>query len=244
MALSAISVENPLGSPSRLGSAVLHRSVHQVPEKVIEANGDWLVLGNGQRVLDATGGAAVACLGHGNTRVMKAMQAQMEEVSYCTSLFFSNNGAEKLADFLVDSTQGKMAKALMVNSGSEATEASLKLARQYFLELPIPQPQRTKFIARRQSYHGSTLGALALGGHVSRRALFEPIMHTNSSFVSPCYAYRARREGESSENFVSRLAQELEDAFQAIGSETVCAFVAESIVGAVSEQNVWYICSC
>lgn len=237
MAPSAKAGEHSLGNLSYPGSAVLHRSLHQLPEKVIEATGNWLILENGQRILDATGGAAVVCLGHSNNRIMKAMQAQMREVSYCSSFFFSSTGAENLAKFLVDSTQGKMAKAFVVNSGSEAMESALKLARQYFLELPNPQPQRTKFIARRQSYHGSTLGALAVGGHVARRALFEPILHTNCSLVSPCYAYRGCKDSETAQKFVSRLAQELEDEFQALGPHTVCAFVAEPVVGAVSEES-------
>lgn len=218
-------------------SAVLHRSSHQLPEKVIRANGNWLTLENGQRILDATGGAAVACLGHGQARVMKAIQSQSDQVSFCSSFFFTNNGAENLARYLVESTQGRMAKAFLVSSGSEAMESAMKLARQYFLELQDPQPQRTRFIARRQSYHGTTLGALSVGGHVARRALFEPIMHTNASHVSPCFAYRGKRDGESLQSFVSRLAQELEDEFQAVGPSSVCAFVAEPVVGAVSANR-------
>lgn len=117
--------------------------------------------------------------------------------------------------------------------GSEAVEAALKLARQYFLELPTPQPQRTKFIARLPSYHGTTLGALSAGGHVSRRRPFEPLLSKNTSHVSPCYAYRGKRNGESDADYVSRLAAELDAEFQRVGSENVCAFIAEPVVGAV-----------
>lgn len=122
---------------------------------------------------------------------------------------------------------------LALHTGSEAMEAAMKLARQYFLELPTPQPQRTRFIARRQSYHGTTLGALSMGGHVSRRELFEPLLMPNVSHVSPCYPYREQKDGESDEEYVTRLANELDAEFQRVGPETVCAFVAEPVVGAV-----------
>lgn len=117
--------------------------------------------------------------------------------------------------------------------GTEAVEAALKIARQYFLEIPEKQPKRTRFIARRQSYHGNTLGSLSVGGHAARRQLFNPILSTNTSHVSPCYPYRGKKDGESDEEYVSRLAQELEDEFQAVGPETVCAFIAETVAGTV-----------
>lgn len=122
----------------------------------------------------------------------------------------------------------------MAPSGTEAIEAALKMARQYFLELPNPEPSRTRFIARRQSYHGNTLGSLSLGGHVGRRAPYAPILTTNVSHVSPCYSYRGKRAEESDEDYVARLAQELEDEFQAVGPSNVCAFVAETVSGTVS----------
>jgi adenosylmethionine-8-amino-7-oxononanoate aminotransferase len=117
--------------------------------------------------------------------------------------------------------------------GSEAVEAALKLSRQYFLELPTPQPQRTRFIARKPSYHGITLGALGAGGHVIRREPFEPLLSTNTSHVSPCYAYRGKKDGESDADYVARLADELDAEFQRVGPDTVCAFIAEPVVGAV-----------
>jgi adenosylmethionine-8-amino-7-oxononanoate aminotransferase len=110
----------------------------------------------------------------------------------------------------------------------------MKLARQYFLELSPPEPKRTRFIARYQSYHGTTLGSLALGGHKGRRALFEPMLLENCSHVSPCYPYRNRKDGETDEEYVARLADELDAEFKRLGPETVCAFVAEPVVGAVS----------
>ena len=114
-------------------------------------------------------------------------------------------------------------------------EAAVKLARQYFLELSPAQPERTRFISRRQSYHGITLGALAVGGHEYRRAKFEPLLMKNVTRVSPCNTFRGKNPGETDDSYVARLAEELDEAFQAVGPETVCAFVAEPVVGAVSD---------
>jgi adenosylmethionine-8-amino-7-oxononanoate aminotransferase len=219
--------------PDNKTSAVLHRDTRSVPKKVVGGKGSYLFLEDGTKFLDSTGGAAVSCLGHGNEQVNQMIKDQMDQLSYCHSAFFGTQVAEDLARLLVDSTDGKLSKLFVVSSGSEAVEAALKLARQYFLELPTPQTQRTKFIARLPSYHGTTLGALGLGGHVQRREPFEPLLSQNTSHVSPCYAYRGKRDGESDADYVARLATELEAEFQRLGPETVCAFVAEPVVGAV-----------
>lgn len=118
-------------------------------------------------------------------------------------------------------------------TGSEAIEAAMKLCRQYFLELPVPEPNRTRFIARRESYHGTTLGALSVGCHVGRRAVYEPILMQNISHVSPCNAYRNKLDSESTTEYVKRLAKELDDEFQRVGPRNICAFIAEPVVGAV-----------
>jgi adenosylmethionine-8-amino-7-oxononanoate aminotransferase len=124
-------------------------------------------------------------------------------------------------------------------------EAAMKLARQYFLEKLVAEPQRTKFIARSQSYHGTTLGSLSMGGHVGRRAKFEPLLLNNISRVSPCYPYRGKHAGESDDAYISRLAEELDSEFQRLGPDTVCAFVAEPVVGAVSSSPLCKkICCC
>jgi adenosylmethionine-8-amino-7-oxononanoate aminotransferase len=123
--------------------------------------------------------------------------------------------------------------------GSEAMEAALKLARQYFLEKNTPEPQRVRFISRRQSYHGITLGSLAVGGHEYRRTKFEPLLLDTISRVSPCFAFRGQNPEEAEEQYVARLAKELDDEFQRVGPDTVCAFVAETVVGAVSSEPPW-----
>ena len=213
-------------------SSVLHRSLHALPKRVVKASGLTLTLDDGQEIIDASGGAAVACLGHGNEVVKRAIFDQMDTVSYCHSLFYGTSAGEELAESLIASTDHQMAKAFIVSSGSEAMEAAVKMTRQYFLELKPSQPARTRFIARKQSYHGTTLGSLSIGGHVARRELYEPLLSTNTSQVSPCYAYRGMMEGENPESYVARLATELDEEFQRVGPDTVCAFVAEPIVGA------------
>ncbi|KAL4795664.1 pyridoxal phosphate-dependent transferase [Aspergillus venezuelensis] len=213
-------------------SAVLHRSTRFIPQKAIGGTGSYLFLEDGTKFFDSTGGAAVSCLGHGHDGVAQAMIDQLKRVEYCHTAFFGTDVSEELATFLVESTGGKMEKVYVVSSGSEAIEAALKLARQYYLELPTPQPQRTRFIARLPSYHGITLGALSAGGHVARRQPFEPLLSTNTSHVSPCYAYRGKKDGELDEDYVQRLADELDAEFERVGPDSVCAFIAEPVVGA------------
>lgn len=240
---------NGLGS-GHSTSNVLHRSLHYDPTRVESAHGNLLHLSNGLQIFDATGGAAVACLGHGDERsvhmrtncktiaellqrIAKAVADQMRKVSYCHSLFYATDSTEQLADMLIESTAGEMARAFIISSGSEANEAALKMARQYHLEKTPSEPSRTKVIARQQSYHGTTLGTLAVGGHVARRALYEPMLSTNTSHVSPCYAYRGIKcVLESEESYVRRLEEELEAEFRRLGPQNVAAFMAEPVVGA------------
>ncbi|KAL4954394.1 pyridoxal phosphate-dependent transferase [Aspergillus filifer] len=214
-----------------MAPSVLYTKLDTTPPSIIRSAGHYLYTSNGGEIFDASGGAAVACLGHNDPRVKKAVMEQLDKTAYVYSPFFTVPAAEEIASFLTDSTGGKMSRVFIVSSGTEAIEASLKMARQYFTELPRPQMQRTKFIARRQSYHGNTLGSLAAGGHKARRAIYESILAQNTSHVSPCYPYRDMKDGESEEEYVARLAQELEDEFQRLGPDTVCAFVAETMSG-------------
>ncbi|GKZ35578.1 hypothetical protein AbraIFM66950_006277 [Aspergillus brasiliensis] len=213
-------------------SAVLHRDTRFIPKKAIGGKGSYIFLEDGTKFLDSTGGAAVSCLGHGHEEVSQAVIDQINKISYCHTAFFGTEASEELATFLTESTGGKLSKLLVVNSGSEAVEAALKMARQYFVELPTPQLQRSRFIARKPSYHGVTLGALSVGGHMIRREPFEPILSTNTSHVSPCYPYRGKNKDESDADYVARLAAELDAEFQRVGPENVCAFIAEPVVGA------------
>ena len=213
-------------------SRVLHRSLRETPPKAIGGEGVWLIAEDGRRVLDASGGAAVSCLGHQHPRIVQAMVNQASKLAYAHTAFFSSEPAEALADHLVGHEPGGLAYAYFVSGGSEAVEASIKLARQYFVERG--EPQRQHFIARRQSYHGNTLGALAAGGNAWRRAHYAPLLSTAFSHVTPAFAYHEKRDDESESDFVARLSAELEAEFQRLGPDTVAAFIAEPVVGATA----------
>jgi adenosylmethionine-8-amino-7-oxononanoate aminotransferase len=213
-------------------SRVLHRSSRTAPPLAVGGHGVWLVEQGGREVLDASGGAAVSCLGHQHPRIVEAIKRQADRLCYAHTGFFSNEPAEALAEELVGHEPGGLVQAYFVSGGSEAMEAAVKLARQYFLE--IGQPRRSHYIARRQSYHGNTLGALAAGGNAGRRAPYAPLLTDAFSHVSPAFAYREQQQGEDEAAFTARLAAELEAEFQRLGPDTVAAFVAETVVGATS----------
>ena len=211
-------------------SHVLHRGSGTLP---VAVGGDrcHIVDATGKRYLDACGGAAVSCLGHGHPRVIAALQAQAATMAYAHTGFFTNEPMEALADLLIQDAPTGIDKVYFVSGGSEAMEAALKLARQYFVE--IGQPRRRHFIARRQSYHGNTLGALAAGGNEARRRQFAPLL-IETHHIAPCYAYRDRREAESEAAYGRRAADELEAKILELGPETVIGFIAEPVVGATA----------
>jgi adenosylmethionine-8-amino-7-oxononanoate aminotransferase len=208
---------------------IFHRAPRQSLPVAIGGEGVWLIDSQGRRYLDASGGAAVSCLGHGHPRVIEAIREQAGALAYAHTSFFTNEPAELLAEFLVARAPAGLSHVYFVSGGSEAIEAAMKMARQYFVE--IGEPERAVFIARRQSYHGNTLGALALGGNALRREPFLPLL-APVVHVSPCYAYRELGEGESEADYGDRLAAELEAAIVEAGPKRVAAFVAETVVGA------------
>ena len=205
------------------------RSDSQLPTAVA-GEGCWLVDAKGQRYLDASGGAAVSCLGHSAKPVLDAICQQLQQLAYAHTSFFTTEPAEQLADLLIQHAPGNLDRVYFVSGGSEAMEASLKLCRQYFLE--INQPQRSHLIARRQSYHGNTLGVLSVGGNQWRRQPFEPLLSSGVSHISPCYYYRGAESGEPPEEYGLRVANELEAEILRVGPERVAAFLAEPVVGA------------
>ncbi|MFY2843734.1 aspartate aminotransferase family protein [Achromobacter ruhlandii] len=210
---------------------VLHRSLRSTPPVAVRGQGAWLYDQEGRAYLDGSGGAAVSCLGHNHPDVQAAMHAQIDALAYAHTSFFTTEVAEQLAATLVADAPAGTSHAYFVSGGSEAIEAALKMARQYYVE--IGQPQRRHIVARRQSYHGNTLGALAVGGNAWRRAQFAPLL-IDVAHVSPCYAYRDQAAGETDDQYAERLAQELEQTFQRLGPDSVMAFVAEPVVGATS----------
>lgn len=210
---------------------ILHRSLRHTPPVAVRGQGVWIHDSAGRAYLDGSGGAAVSCLGHNHPDVQAALHAQIDALAYAHTSFFTTDVAEKLAARLVTDAPAGTSHAYFVSGGSEAVEAALKMARQYFVE--IGQPQRRHIIARRQSYHGNTLGALAVGGNAWRRAQFEPLL-IEVEHVSPCYAYRDQRSDETAEQYGERLAEELDAAILRLGPDSVMAFVAEPVVGATS----------
>ncbi|MEX3931526.1 aspartate aminotransferase family protein [Paraburkholderia phymatum] len=212
-------------------TTVFHRMPKQTLPVAVKGEGIEIIDSTGKRYIDASGGAAVSCLGHSNQRVIDAIKRQAQELPYAHTSFFTTQPAEELASYLVDRAPQGLGHVYFVSGGSEAIEAALKLARQYFVE--TGEPQRRHIIARRQSYHGNTLGALAIGGNAWRREPFLPLL-IDAHHVSPCYAYREQRADETEEQFAQRLADELEQKILELGSQTVAAFVAETVVGATA----------
>ncbi len=210
---------------------VFHRHLRYTPPVAVSGSGVWLTDESGKRYLDASGGAAVSCLGHGHPDVLAAMHAQIDKLAYAHTSFFTTAVAEELADQLIRTAPAGMSHVYLVSGGSEAMEAAMKMARQFFVE--TGQPQRSHFIARRQSYHGNTLGALAVGCNPWRREPFAPIL-IEATHVSPCYPYREQQAGETPGQYGVRLAQELDDTIRRLGSDKVIAFVAETVGGATA----------
>ncbi len=194
----------------------------------VAGEGCYLIDDQGRRYLDC-GDAAVSCLGHSNQTVIQAVRDQVGKIAFAHTGFMTSEPAEALADLLIEHAPGDLDRVYFVSGGSEATEAAIKLARQYFLE--IGEPERRHVIARRQSYHGNTLGALSAGGNAWRRAQFAPML-IEMSHISPCYEYAEKPEVESSFDYGQRVANELEAEILRLGPDSVMAFMAEPVVGA------------
>jgi len=210
---------------------ILHRQIHTNYPTAVGGKGIELIDAEGRRYIDASGGAAVSCLGHGHPDVQAALHAQLDKLAYAHTSFFTTEIAEALADRLIADAPVGISHAYFVSGGSEAIEAALKMARQYFVEKG--EPQRRNIIARRQSYHGNTLAALATGGNEWRRAQFKPLL-IETHHIDPCFAYRLQQPAESDAAYAARAAQALEDKILELGSDTVIAFVAETVVGATA----------
>ncbi len=205
------------------------RRGHEHAPLAAAGDGCFIIDTEGKRYLDASSGPAVSSLGHSNRAVAEAVAAQLDRIAFPYSGFFTTDVAEELARHLAAAAPGRLDRVFFVSGGSEAVESALKVARQYFMERG--EPRRGHVIARRQSYHGNTLGALAAGGNVARRAPYRPLLF-DSSHISPCYEYRHRRDDEPVHEYGRRSAEELEAEIERLGADTVMAFVAEPVVGA------------
>ena len=216
---------------SRTSNKVMQRTIRQNLPTIASGEGVFLIDKDGNRYLDACGGAAVSCLGHSNQRVKDAIIKQIQAIPYAHTSFFTNEPQEQLAEHLLAHSQGNFSQVYFVSGGSEAIETALKLARQYFLE--TGKTDKKYFIARKQSYHGNTLGALAIGGNLWRRKPFDPLL-VKGHHISACNEYREKLETETSFEYGQRIANELETMILDLGAENVAAFVAETVVGATT----------
>jgi hypothetical protein len=212
-----------------LTKALYRHSLDHAFPVAVKGDGVYLVDAAGKRYLDGSGGAAVSCLGHSNERVREAIRAQVDTLAFSHTRFFSNEPMEALAEDLVRGAPQGLTKAWFTCGGSESVEAALKMARQYFIE--TGQPQRRHVIGRMQSYHGTTSGALSVGGNIGRRAVFEPLLLTATHHISACFPYRGKRADESEAQYGTRVASELEEKILELGPDTVAAFIAETVVG-------------
>ncbi|MCR9157578.1 MAG: aspartate aminotransferase family protein [Rhodobacteraceae bacterium] len=208
---------------------VFPRHCHSTLPTAVSGDGCYLIDADGKHYFDGSGGAAVSCLGHSNARVVQAIKDQVDQLAFAHTGFFTTDPAEELASMLIAEAPGDLDRVYFVSGGSEAVEAAIKLARQFHIE--NGEPQRRHLIARRQSYHGNTLGALAAGGNAWRREQFAPLL-IDVSHIGPCYEYAERAEDESLEEYGQRAAQELEDEILRRGPDQVMAFLAEPVVGA------------
>ncbi|NKB60018.1 MAG: aspartate aminotransferase family protein [Alphaproteobacteria bacterium] len=212
-------------------SHVFHRNARAVPPVASHGDGIYIVDTEGNRYLDASGGAAVSCLGHSHPKVNQAIKDQVDKIAFTHTGFFTNQPMEDLADRMIAAAPDGLESVYFVSGGSEAMEAALKMARQYVVE--IGEPQRHHFITRRQSYHGNTLGALAAGGNMWRREMFEPLL-IDTHHIAPCFSYREQRDDESEAEYGLRTANELEAKILELGADSVMAFLAEPVVGATA----------
>lgn len=210
-------------------SHVFPRHCHSALPTAVAGDGCFLIDAEGKRYFDGSGGAAVSCLGHSNERVRQAIKDQVDKLAFAHTGFLTSEPAEALADLLIEHAPGDLDRVYFVSGGSEAVESAIKLARQFHLE--NGEPARRHLIARRQSYHGNTLGALSAGGNAWRRQQFAPLL-VEMSHIAPCYEYAERLETETPEAYGQRVAQELEDEILRLGPETVMGFIAEPVVGA------------
>ncbi|KPB71477.1 aspartate aminotransferase family protein [Pseudomonas cannabina] len=211
-------------------SKVIYKNLGTPPILATGGAGVWLEDATGKRYLDTCGGVAVSSLGHGHPRIAAAFEREAKKLAWAHAGSFTTQAAEQLAESLV-AASGGLARAQFLSGGSEVMELAMKIAYQYQCERGLPE--KSVFISRRQSYHGSTLGTLSISGNPQRQSVFGPLL-PKAEFVSPCYAYRDQRHDESEEQYATRLAEELDQKIRSLGSENVAAFFAETVVGSTN----------
>lgn len=211
---------------------LLRRSFTVKPPTALRGEGSYLILDNGEKVIDASGGAGVLSIGHGNKEVAEAIAHQASTICYVTPATYTNQPAEDLANELIPEKYEKMgySKVMFVNSGSEANENTYKLVRSYYYNKG--DNARVNVIGRDMAYHGNTLVGLALSGTPHRKLPYEALIpYERFHKVSTPQPKHLKLEGESDDEYVQRLLKELDQKFIELGPETVMAVWFEPILG-------------
>jgi len=197
----------------------------------VRGQGCWIVDASGRRYLDASGQAAVVSIGHGIAEIGRAMAEQSSKIAFAHTTQFVSEPAEKLAARVLAIAPANFrngGRVYFTSGGSEATETAIKLARQYFLE--TKQPLRYRVVSRKQSYHGSTLGAMSVSGNVGRRAPYAPMI-PEWGHVAPCFCYHCPFDKTYPGCNVA-CADDLDKFLRANDASSVAAFLFEPVVGA------------
>jgi adenosylmethionine-8-amino-7-oxononanoate aminotransferase len=212
-------------------SSIFSRNLRKQYPLAVRGEGCWIIDAEGRRYLDASGQAAVISIGHGVQEIGRAMAEQSGRIAFAHTTQFHSEPAEKLAARVLAIAPRNFqdgGRVYFTSGGSEATETAIKLARQYFLE--TNQPSRYRIVARRQSYHGSTLGAMAVSGNVARRAPYAPLI-PEWGHVAPCFCYHCPFNKTFPECNLA-CADDLDTFLRANDASTVAAFLFEPVVGA------------
>jgi adenosylmethionine-8-amino-7-oxononanoate aminotransferase len=196
--------------------------------RIVRGRGSYLFDTAGKRYLDGSGGPAVFCLGHAHPEVNAAIREQLDSIAYAYRYLFTSSALEGLTETVLRLCGGEFTDIVYTGSGSEAVESAMKIALQHFAARGLGTKRR--FIARRRSWHGNTLGALSISDFAQRRRAFEGSL-LDATFVSAANAYR-RPDGVSEQGLTTHLATELEHTILSLGPQNVAAFVFEPIVGA------------
>ncbi|MGI9480826.1 MAG: aspartate aminotransferase family protein [Hyphomicrobiales bacterium] len=210
-------------------SRVFYRHLKSEYPSARTGAGAYITDAAGKQYLDASGGAAISCLGHGHPRIIAAIKNQLDNMAFAHTRFFTSSAAEELAATLSEKAPGGAWRTYFLSGGSEVNEAAMKLTRQ--LQVERGWKSRDTFIARQQSYHGNTIGALSLSGNPHRREVFEPVLMHHVRHVAPCYSYRLKEKGESDDAYGRRASAALGGEIASLGEGRAIAFFAETVVG-------------
>jgi adenosylmethionine-8-amino-7-oxononanoate aminotransferase len=223
-------------------SALFPRNFRKDLPIAVRGEGSWIFTADGRRLLDGSGQAAVVSIGHGVPEIGRAMAEQASQIAFAHTTQFHSASAEKLAARLLALAPSNFqsgGRVYFTSGGSEATETAIKLARQYWLERG--DSKRYRVVSRRQSYHGSTLGAMSVSGNVGRRAPYEPLL-AEWGQIAPCFCFHCPFQlkfpecglacANDLETLLQSRSRDTNDLQKTVQAESVAAFIFEPVVGA------------